>query len=132
LVNFVLSSGFATPFPNTIAANTAVYVGAKHQQYAWWHERSDFGWYVNTTNSASHYWTVAIVAVSSSGARTILGSFNTSAAAPNTYNVTSITSFAANPTAATGAIWLQIELTKTGTPGSIYMYPQHTIREVLT
>lgn len=131
LLSYVLTSGNATPFPNTLAANTGVYVAVKQQAYAWLHERCEIGWYVNTTNNASNYWTIAVVAVSSSGARTILASINTSAAAANTYNVTSITSFASNPTTATGAVWIQIELTKTGTPGSIYMYPQHTIREVI-
>lgn len=72
--------------------------------------------YVDTTNSGASYWTVALKDL----AGTVLAAFTTASIAANTTTRFAVTSFT-QPAASNMQLYLQ--LTATGSPGAISLYP---------
>lgn len=72
---------------------------------------------VDTTNDGSNYWTIAINRLDTYA---VLASLSTTAAAPTTWTRSDSGVLSVGVT--TGMIGLYVSITKTGSPGDIYMY----------
>lgn len=76
---------------------------------------------VNTTNSATQFWTLSLFTVATSGATTLITSaLNTSAIAANTPARLSVALSGAPPST---DVWYQLIVTATLVPGSIFIFP---------
>lgn len=79
--------------------------------------------FVATTNNGSNYWTMTLNIVTPGGTVTAQGSVDTSAITAGGWNTLTLSSFTtAQWPAATYAL-ASITLTKTGTPGNLYLNP---------
>ena len=75
------------------------------------------GVYVDTTNNGSNYWTIELIRWTDN---TSFASVNTSAGAVNTHLLLTTTTF--SPTSvATSGVGLIVKVTKTGTPGNLFI-----------
>lgn len=75
------------------------------------------------TNNGSNYWTIGLVLLTPAGATTSQGSVNTSALTAGQWNTLTLDTFTTSTwDAATYAI-VYVNLTKTGTPGALYLNP---------
>lgn len=91
-----------------------------------WAVRLDADWYVATTNSGSHYWTLDVKNVAESTTHVTL---NTSAMSANTWTSQVWTTGGVIPATDLGLMWI---LTKTGTPGSVTCAPSLYYRLIAT
>jgi len=98
-----LSASPSDPFICTIGTTTTI-------------KRWLQGFYVQTTNDGSNYWTIDLQ-YGTSG--TSIVSFNTSAKAPNTWYVNDASGLAQALTAAN--VWIRVRCTKTNAPGNLYL-----------
>lgn len=109
-VTFPLAAGVATVFDATIPADFGI-------QFARW----DIDAYVLTTNSGSHYWTLAGLVDDGASGRTSIASVSTSGITHDVWRPLSTTSFSGNNYAAGAKIMFSLDTSVTGTPGSIYL-----------
>jgi hypothetical protein len=73
--------------------------------------------YVVTTNTGANYWTIYLTDV----AGATIASFNTSALSANNWHQTTVTSFSINPIVPATHKQIQVQVLKTGAPGSLYV-----------
>lgn len=85
--------------------------------------------FVATTNNGGNYWTIDARWANSANVQTSLGTSNTSAGAANTNLDGSIT---INAPLNTGSFYIEIQATKTGTPGSFYLWGSMSYRLIVT
>lgn len=79
--------------------------------------------FVLTTNNGSNYWTVTLNIATTGGTITAQGSVDTSGITAGGWNTLTLSSFVTSPwPAATYAI-TTLSLTKTGTPGNLFLNP---------
>jgi hypothetical protein len=77
--------------------------------------------YVATTNDATNYWTITL-SIQNNGILIAQGSVNTSALTASSWQSLALTSFATPSWDALTAI-AYLGITKTGTPGDLYVLP---------
>lgn len=118
LLPFSPSGGVVAPF----SANATPYVAP-----IWRNVRPALlalGVFVATTNTGANYWTIALNIIYGAGAATLQGSVNTSALTASQWQPLSLASFATPAwTANTDAAVAYLTITKTGTPGDLYLAP---------
>jgi len=86
-------------------------------------------WYVATTNNASHYWTIALSRLDSAGsAWETMNSFTTAAGSPNTHYRNDDDAWIID-TVTSANKGILVIVTKTGSPGSLYMAGPHVLVE---
>lgn len=116
---FTPSGGVASPF----SANGAAYVAPIGRDAT--PRRLECGVFPVATNNGTNYWTITLtLQAAGGGGTTAQGSVNTSALAAGQWDSSLVlTSFTTSPWPAATYAVAYLSLTKTGTPGTLYLNP---------
>jgi hypothetical protein len=105
------------------SANTEVFACTLDGKNGMLITQFDISYFVYTTNSGLSYWTIELRRLNSGSGTLSMGTLNTSLTAHDTWaHPAPMTSFSNNPTV-TGDVWIEVQITKTGTPGNMQMGP---------
>ena len=116
---FTPSGGVTSPF----SANGTAYVAPVARDIT--PRRLEFGVFPVATNNGSNYWTITLtLQATGGGATTAQGSVTTSALTAGRWdNSLALSSFTTAAWDATSFAVVYLSLTKTGTPGALYLNP---------
>lgn len=91
------------------------------KDYVYYATRYSVGYYVAGTNDGSNYWDVKWDRRTTGNGESTLATLTTSDKSGSTNDTMATSTFANNPTVSTDW-WQTIELTKVGSPGSLYLH----------
>jgi len=119
--------GHEVPIPLTsyvgaaqpVSANTELFACSLDGNYGYYITQYDIGWFIGTTNNATNYWIIELRRLNSSSGILSMTTPNTSVGTTNAWvHPTPTTAFSNNP-CQTNDVWLEVYVSKFGSPSAL-------------